>query len=99
MPAAAGRADDRVADGDAQHVGSGSKQGIGGPEEPVEAAKAVPWTKPEDVPYDPKGPLPKLGGLFKDGAQIVQLKQDNDLDALRGRPDFGKLLTELEAGK
>jgi hypothetical protein len=33
----------------------------------VEAAKAVPWTKPDDVPYDHKGPLPKLGGLFKDG--------------------------------
>jgi hypothetical protein len=33
----------------------------------VEAVKAVPWTKPDDVPFDPKGPLPKLGGLFKDG--------------------------------
>ena len=27
----------------------------------VEAAKAVPWTKPEDVSYDPDQPLPKLG--------------------------------------
>jgi uncharacterized protein DUF1559 len=27
----------------------------------VEASKAVPWTKPEDVPYDPAKPLPKLG--------------------------------------
>ena len=27
----------------------------------VEASKAVPWTKPEDLPYDPKKPLPKLG--------------------------------------
>jgi hypothetical protein len=27
----------------------------------VEGAKAVPWTKPEDVTYDPKGALPKLG--------------------------------------
>src|SRR5262249_19882043 len=33
----------------------------------VEAAKVVPWTKPEDVPFDPKGPLPRLGGLFTDG--------------------------------
>jgi hypothetical protein len=30
----------------------------------VEAAKAVPWTKPADVVYDPKKPLPKLGGQF-----------------------------------
>lgn len=27
----------------------------------VEASKAVPWTKPEDLPYDPNKPLPKLG--------------------------------------
>src|SRR5207245_486756 len=28
----------------------------------AEAAKPVPWTKPEDLPYDPAKPLPKLGG-------------------------------------
>jgi hypothetical protein len=33
----------------------------------VEAARAVPWTKPEDLPYDPGRPLPKLGGQFDDG--------------------------------
>jgi RNA polymerase sigma factor (sigma-70 family) len=27
----------------------------------VEAGSAVPWTKPEDLPYDPAKPLPKLG--------------------------------------
>ncbi len=27
----------------------------------AEAAKAVPWTKPEDIPFDPAKPLPKLG--------------------------------------
>jgi hypothetical protein len=30
----------------------------------VEAGKPVPWSKPEDVPYDPKKPVPKLGGIF-----------------------------------
>jgi Protein of unknown function (DUF1559) len=34
----------------------------------VEAAHPVPWTKPEDVPYDEAKPLPKLGGQFEDGA-------------------------------
>jgi hypothetical protein len=29
----------------------------------VEAAEAVPWSKPVDLPYDPAKPLPKLGGL------------------------------------
>jgi hypothetical protein len=28
----------------------------------VEAGNAVPWTKPEDLPYDTDKPLPKLGG-------------------------------------
>jgi prepilin-type processing-associated H-X9-DG protein len=32
----------------------------------VEAAEAVPWTKPDDLPFVP-GKLPKLGGLFKGG--------------------------------
>jgi hypothetical protein len=30
----------------------------------AEAAVPVPWTKPEDLPFSPKQPLPKLGGLF-----------------------------------
>jgi hypothetical protein len=32
----------------------------------VEAADPVIWTKPDDLPYDPKQPLPKLG-VFRDG--------------------------------
>jgi RNA polymerase sigma factor (sigma-70 family) len=31
----------------------------------VEAAKPVPWTKPEDLPFVPDQALPKLGGLFQ----------------------------------
>jgi hypothetical protein len=31
----------------------------------VEAADAVPWTKPDELVYDPQKPLPKLGGMFK----------------------------------
>jgi hypothetical protein len=33
----------------------------------VEAAEPVPWTKPEDIPYDPEAPLLPLKGLFEDG--------------------------------
>jgi hypothetical protein len=33
----------------------------------VEAGEAVPWPKPEELPYDPAKPLPKLGGMFADG--------------------------------
>jgi hypothetical protein len=27
----------------------------------IEAGRAVPWTKPEDIPFDPAKELPKLG--------------------------------------
>ena len=30
----------------------------------VEAGEAVPWSKPADVVFDAKKPLPKLGGIF-----------------------------------
>ncbi len=33
----------------------------------VEARRNIPWTKPEDLPYDPSGKLPSLGGFFQGG--------------------------------
>jgi prepilin-type processing-associated H-X9-DG protein len=33
----------------------------------VEAKRDVPWTKPEDIPFDPNVPLPELGGFTPDG--------------------------------
>jgi hypothetical protein len=37
----------------------------------AEAEKPVEWTKPDDLVYDSKKPLPKLGGLFREGFHIV----------------------------
>jgi len=37
----------------------------------VEAAKAVPWTKPEDVAFDKKKPVPQLGGQFEHGFHLL----------------------------
>jgi hypothetical protein len=37
----------------------------------IEAGKAVPWTSPVDLPFDRKGPLPRLGGLFRQGFQAA----------------------------
>ena len=39
----------------------------------VEAAKPVPWTKPEDLPFDNdlEKPLPKLGGQFENGFHVA----------------------------
>jgi hypothetical protein len=31
----------------------------------VEAGEPVPWTKPDELPYDPAGPLPPLGGHYR----------------------------------
>jgi hypothetical protein len=33
----------------------------------IEAAQAVPWTKPDELPFAAGKPLPKLGAQFKDG--------------------------------
>jgi hypothetical protein len=56
----------------------------------VEAGEAVPWTKPEELNYDPKKTLPKLGGLCKDGfhalfadGAVYFLKKKIDADVLR----------------
>ncbi|QDU41878.1 Regulatory protein BlaR1 [Symmachiella dynata] len=40
----------------------------------VESIRDIPWTKPEDIPYDPAAPLPKLGGPQSD--TIVFAKAD-----------------------
>ncbi len=33
----------------------------------VEAKRDIPWTKPEDIPYEPNQPLPELGGFTPQG--------------------------------
>ena len=37
----------------------------------VEAGDAVPWTKPQDLPYSPRKDLPKLGGLLADSINVA----------------------------
>jgi hypothetical protein len=37
----------------------------------VEAGEAAPWTKPDELTFDPKGPLPPLGGHFPGGFMAV----------------------------
>jgi hypothetical protein len=36
----------------------------------VEAGEPVPWTKPEELLYDPDSPLPELRCLFKEGFRV-----------------------------
>jgi RNA polymerase sigma factor (sigma-70 family) len=56
----------------------------------VEASKAVPWTKPEDLPIEAGKPLPRLGGRFEAGFLIAFAdgsvflgKKDFDQDTMR----------------
>ncbi len=37
----------------------------------AEAQTPVPWTKPDDLVYDAKKPVPKLGGLFREGFHVA----------------------------
>ena len=37
----------------------------------VEAKRDIPWTKPEDIPYDAAQPLPELGGYRENGFLVV----------------------------
>lgn len=47
----------------------------------VEAAKGVPWTKPDDLRYNPNVPLPKLG----DGTTFVALIADGTVRVIDTR--------------
>jgi hypothetical protein len=37
----------------------------------IEAAQSVPWTKPEDLPFDPDKPLPRVGAEFPNGFLVA----------------------------
>ena len=49
----------------------------------VEAGEPCVWTKPDDLPFDPMKPLPKLGGLF-DGDFHVAL-MDGSVQSVNGK--------------
>jgi hypothetical protein len=69
----------------------------------VEAGEAVPWTKPDELEYDPKKRLPELGGMFDGDFQalfgdgVVHLfrkgKKESSLRRLIVRDD-GEIITE-----
>jgi hypothetical protein len=42
----------------------------------VEGGEPVPWTKPADLEYNTKKPLPKLGGQFPDGFHAATFSTD-----------------------
>jgi hypothetical protein len=61
----------------------------------IEAFDPVPWTKPEDIPFNPKQPLPKLTGPFKNlinvmmaDAHVLSIPLDFDEKKLRDAADW-----------
>src|SRR5262245_25089876 len=51
----------------------------------VEAGPPVPWSKPADLPFDPKKPLPKLAGPFTNALHVAMM--DGSAHALRRNLD------------
>lgn len=47
----------------------------------VESHRNIPWTKPEDIAFDPAKPLPELGGVFEGTLRMGFL--DNRIEARR----------------
>src|SRR5262249_50492367 len=37
----------------------------------VEARRDIPWTKPEDIPFNANAPLPELGGFWDKGFDVL----------------------------
>jgi RNA polymerase sigma-70 factor (ECF subfamily) len=55
----------------------------------AEAGEAVPWTKPDDMVFDPDKPLPALGGMFKGGFNV--LMADGSVHFLKEKFDEKKM--------
>ena len=63
----------------------------------VEAKRDIPWTKPEDIPFNPNGLLPELGGFTPDGfnaafadGSVRYLKKSINPDRLEGIDHAGR---------
>ena len=67
------------------------------------ADKAVPWTKPEDLPFDPESPLAALGKVSPEGfiaaffdGSVHQLKVDNKTLKTLITPDGGEVVNPVK---
>jgi hypothetical protein len=65
--------------------------------------KAVLWTKPEDLPFDPENPLAALGNVPREGflvtvfdGHVMQLKVDNETLKALITPDGGEPIDETK---
>jgi hypothetical protein len=55
----------------------------------VEAGNPVIWTQPTDLPFNPKAPLPKLGGLFDGDFHVLVC--DGSVSTFKKNPDEAEM--------
>jgi Protein of unknown function (DUF1559)/BlaR1 peptidase M56 len=55
----------------------------------VESQANVPWTKPDDIPFDPNGPIPALGGFWPDA--FIVLMTDGSVRTIKKSIDANVL--------
>jgi RNA polymerase sigma factor (sigma-70 family) len=65
----------------------------------IEAADPVPWTKPADLVYDPKKPLPRLGGIFKEGFHFARADGSVSFCKMRFREDVLRAMITRNGGE
>ena len=61
-----------------------------------EAETAVPWTKPDDMPYDSNQPLPKLG--FNYHPKVFLLMSDMSIEKIERGINESTLRSLIEVG-
>ena len=65
----------------------------------VEAKREIPWTRPDDLVFDPEKPLPELGGFFADGFNAALC--DGSVRFISGKVDAAtlKILISPQGGE
>ena len=67
----------------------------------VEARRSVPWTKPDDIPFDPAAPPPTFGGFQPESAGFNACFADGSVRFLKNsvNPDMLKALLTSDGGE
>lgn len=63
----------------------------------VEAGESVPWAKPDDLEFDPKKPLPKMGNFFRGGFHVAF--GDGSVRFFSKMPKFAKEMITRNGGE
>jgi len=65
----------------------------------VEAKRDIPWTKPEDIPFDPNGALPELGGFDPNDFNVAFADGSVRTISKRINPDVMRALITRAGGE